>query len=546
MNYISRFKLTNANITLLLAIFFAVVLNIPVYSDLYKILSKLDAFSIGFVISIPIFFTLALNILFNVISWPYITKPLFVILVLMSSLLSYAEFNYGIMFDKTMIRNLFETNSSEASSYFSGFLFFWILISGVLPAVALSMITIKSESVIRFLLKKVIYIVVSGGVIFLIAHFFYQDYASVVRNNKFLEKRIVPTAFLHNTYRYLRDEYWSDPIPYTKLGMDAHQTPQSLAQATQKPTVLIFVVGETARAQNYPFNGYDRETTPYTQSLKNMINFRDVASCGTSTAISVPCMFSRMNREHFNRDHADQQDNALDILNRANVDVLWRENDGGDKHVAHAIKEQIIDASQDSPLCDGHTCQDMALIENLKQQINAMHGNRVVVLHFIGSHGPTYFQRYPKTMAYFAPNCDRADIENCTVQQIINTYDNTIRYTDYVLKQTIDTLQSLEEQYNVALIYISDHGESLGENGMFLHGTPYQFAPIEQRRVPLMIWLSNGLMAQKHIQLDCLKQEAHHSGWSQDNIFDSILGLMDVQTSVYRPQQDIFASCRKS
>ncbi|MFM2481983.1 phosphoethanolamine transferase [Celerinatantimonas sp. YJH-8] len=545
MKLLARFRLSNANMTLVLATFFSLILNVPVYSDLHKILSSLDNFSIGFAISVPIFFILALNILFNVLSWPYLIKPFFILILIVSSLLSYAEFNYGIIFDKSMIRNLFETNSSEASSYFSAYSFIWFLLLGILPAYLLAVWPIKRESIIIFCLKKIIYVAASVVGILVIAFFFYQDYASVVRNNRFIADRIVPTAFIHNSYRYLRKEYFSAPIPYQFLGEDAHQSTAALQLAQQKPTVLIFMVGETARAQNFSFNGYARNTTPYSQG-QSTYNFKNVASCGTATAISVPCMFSHMNRTKFDRDLADHQDNAIDIMKRAGIDLLWKENDGGDKHVAQGIQKVELTVDKSNPLCNGRTCYDMALLTDLDQEINAMKGNRAIFLHLIGSHGPTYFQRYPKSMAHFQPDCQRADIENCSVQEIVNTYDNTLRYTDYVFNQVIEKLKSLQDHYNVGVIYISDHGESLGEDGLFLHGAPYRFAPKYQTHVPLMMWFSDGLIQAKQLNRSCLKSVADEGGQSQDNIFDSLLGIMDVQTSVYRPAQDIFSRCRKN
>lgn len=544
MKLARRFAVSNANMTLVFAVFMALVLNISVYFDLYKILTRLGQYNIGFVISIPIFFVLAFNLIFNLFNWPFLTKPLFLIILLISSIASYAEFNYGVMFDLDMIRNLFETDSSEASSYFSRYSLLWVLITGIIPAWLLIIWPIKKEKLIIFGMKKMLYMVASMVGILVIAFFFYQDYSSVVRNNKFVQQRIVPTAWIHNTYRYLDREYFSEPIPYRKIGEDAHQSTRALVQTQSKPTLLVFLVGETARAQNYPFNGYARPTTPYSEKQK-LFNFQNVASCGTATAVSVPCMFSVMNRDKFKRDVADRQDNALDIMQRAQISVLWEENDGGDKKVAKGVNKVTLSRDSSEPNCNGRSCYDIALLDHFDQTIAQMQGNRAIFLHMMGSHGPTYFERYPRSMAYFMPDCERADIENCSVEQIVNTYDNTIRYTDYVFDQTIERLKKLQDKYNVGVIYISDHGESLGKNGLFLHGTPYTFAPAFQTEVPLMMWFSDGFIAAKNIDASCLEQETAQAGHSQDNIFDSLLGIMDVNTSAYRPAQDLFAQCRR-
>lgn len=419
---------------------------------------------------------------------------------------------------------------------------------GMIPAALVFKVKLQplNGQWLRFVLTKVVSMLASLAVIAMIAGLYYQDYASVGRNNSYLKKVIIPTQYVYSISSYVKAKYLTTPEPYREIGLDAKQSSTALQQATGKPTLLVFVVGETARTQNYQLNGYERETNPYTSKL-DVVSFKDVASCGTATAVSVPCMFSQLTRSDFDRSRADNQDNALDIMQRAGVDLLWKENDGGDKGVAHNITKIEVDRSQKNELCNGSTCYDMALLNNLDTQISSMKGNRVIAMHLIGSHGPTYFQRYPKDKAFFQPDCPRADIENCSVEQIVNTYDNTIRYTDFVLDQTIAKLKTLEDKYNTAMIYVSDHGESLGENGLFLHGMPYGLAPDFQKRVPMMLWMSPGFKQAKHINSDCLQQEAQQTAThSHDNVFHSLLGIMDIETNAYDGKLDIFKTCRNS
>ncbi|AUI88380.1 phosphoethanolamine transferase [Vibrio azureus] len=533
--------------TMLLALYYTLVVNVPIYKELVQILSALDTVKIGFVITIPIFFFAALNFLFNLFSWPWITKPFFILLLITSSLVSYGGYNYGTLFDTDMITNIVETDSSEASSYLSTYSVLWTLFMGIIPALLVFKVKLKpiSGKWLKFGLTKVFSMLVSLVVVAIIALFYYQDYASVGRNNSYLKKIIIPTQYVYSTYHFIKDTYFTTPEPYREIGLDAQQSTSALQQAEQKPTLLVIVVGETARSQNYQLNGYPRETNPYTSQL-DVISFVDVASCGTATAVSVPCMFSQLTRREFERSVADNQDNALDIMQRAGIDLLWKENDGGDKDVAHKIKKVEIDRKRKDELCNGSTCFDMALLENFDNDVAKLKGNKVIALHLIGSHGPTYFQRYPKDKAFFQPDCPRADIENCSDKAIVNTYDNTIRYTDFVLSQTIEQLKSLEDRYNTAMIYVSDHGESLGENGVFLHGLPYGLAPDFQKRVPLITWMSAGFQKTKGINNDCLKQKAKMTGThSHDNVFHSLLGLMDVETTARDERMDIFSSCRQ-
>lgn len=534
--------------TLLLALYFAVVVNIPIYKELVIIFSNLDQVKIGFIITIPIFFFAALNFLFNLFSWPWISKPFFILLLITSGMVSYASYNYGILFDTGMITNIVETDTSEASSYLSAYSVIWSLIMGVIPALLVFKVKLKpiGDKWLRFTLTKVLSMLASLAVIAVIASLYYQDYVSVGRNNSYLKKIIIPTQYVYAISSYIKENYLTVPEPYREIGTDAKQSQLALKQAKEKPTLLVFVVGETARTQNYQINGYDRETNPYTNKL-DVISFKDVSSCGTATAVSVPCMFSQLPHRDFDRSKADNQDNAIDIMKRAGIDLLWKENDGGDKGVAHKINKIEVDRKQKNEFCNGKTCYDIALLDKLDDQIADMKGNRVVALHLIGSHGPTYFQRYPKDTAFFQPDCSRADIENCSVEQIVNSYDNTIRYTDFVLAQTIEKLKTLEYKYNTAMIYVSDHGESLGENGLFLHGMPYGLAPDYQKRVPMILWMSPGFKQAKHINTDCLAQEAQQAAThSHDNVFHSLLGIMDVETNAYDGKLDIFKTCRAS
>lgn len=531
--------------TFLMALYFTLVVNLPVYKELLSIFTKLDTVKIGFAISIPLFFLAALNLIFNLLSWPWLSKPLFVLLLIVSSMVSYAGYNYGTLFDYSMIANIFETDTSEASSYFSTYSLVWTLLMGIIPAIWVLRVKLTMRgSFIRMTLHKLAMILASVLAIGVIAALYYQDYASVGRNNSYLKKMIIPTQYVYSATQYIRDTYFTTPQPYQQLGLDAKQSDQALAQAQTKPTLLVFVMGETARSQNYQLNGYERATNPYTSQF-DVISFQDVSSCGTATAVSVPCLFSNLTRANFERSVADNQDNVLDILNRADVSLLWKENDGGDKGVARNIPSITVDRSRKDAMCNGSTCFDMALLENFDQEIASMQGNRMIALHLIGSHGPTYFQRYPKEHAVFIPDCPRADIENCSVEQITNSYDNTIRYTDYVIAQTIEKLQRLEEQFNTALIYVSDHGESLGENGLFLHGMPYGLAPEYQTKVPLILWMSSGFKKAKNVNESCLKSEVQQTDtYSHDYIFHSLLGIMDVQTELYNSRLDLFSACR--
>lgn len=325
--------------------------------------------------------------------------------------------------------------------------------------------------------------------------------------------------------------------------MDARRVPGP------RPKLVVMVVGETARSQNFQLNGYPRATNPRLSRKEGVISFSDVSSCGTATAISVPCMFSQMTRRQYDDVRAATEENVLDILQRTGISVLWRNNNnGGCKGVCERVPTEDMPALKVAGQCvnaDG-TCYDEVLLHQLETRIDAMNGDALVVLHQLGSHGPTYFERYPAQSRAFSPTCDSNQIQHCSNEALVNTYDNTLVHTDRMLGQAIDLLQGYSDQRDVALIYVSDHGESLGERGMYLHGTPYFIAPREQTQVPMVMWLSPEFSRNAGVDLACLRENALHRAHSHDNVFHSLLGLFGINSTVYQRELDVFAGCRPS
>ncbi|QLH66259.1 phosphoethanolamine transferase [Aeromonas veronii] len=525
---------------LLLVLFFALVLNWPMFLHFYTVLSALTHVKAGFAISIPLVLIAALNAVFIPFTFRFVLKPFFTVLILTGSIVSYAMLKYGVIFDAGMIQNIVETNSGEAGAYLNGSVALWFLLTGLLPVLVLWSLRIRYparwyQGVALRAGALAISLLFIGGV----ASLYYQDYASVGRNNKSLAKEIVPANYVHGLYKYGRDVLFATPIPYQQLGTDARVVARG-----SKPTLMFLVVGETARSQNYSLNGYGKATNSFTAKEQGVVSFRDVRSCGTATAVSVPCMFSNLTRRGYDDQLASSRDGLLDVLQHAGVSVLWKENDGGCKGVCRNVPTIEILPKSYPALCKGESCYDEVLLEGLDQQIAGMKGNKLVAFHLMGSHGPTYFRRYPASERVFMPDCPRSDIENCSNEELVNTYDNTIRYTDKVVGLLIDKLKSLESQYDVGLVYLSDHGESLGAMRLYLHGTPYKFAPDDQTRVPLLTWFSPQLQADRQLDMGCLAAEASSQRFSHDNLFHSMLGIMDVQTSVYDNKLDLFKPCR--
>ncbi|WP_026032133.1 phosphoethanolamine transferase [Moritella marina] len=532
-----RINISMTKFILLYSLYFGFVLNIPIISRLMAITADSN---LGlFVYSAPLLLTCAFVVIFSLFALPYFAKPFFMLVVMSSAAACYATLKYGVLFDYSMIENVIETNSGEVSSYINFSSMLYLFVAGIVPALLIAFVRFNTqEPLLTRILKRLVLVVVAILIGLLITVCFYKDYASVGRNNAYLNKMIVP-AHIFNTFKYLKNEVFTEKLTYKRQGEDAVLSPAK----NNKPTLMVLIVGETARSMNIGYNGYTRNTNPYTQDM-SIISFQNVTSCGTATAHSLPCMFSNLNHSDYNKSRANSQDDVLDVLTHANVDVLWKDDDGGDKSVAKGVRLINVDIHQKTDLCDGESCYDEVMLKTFDDEVANMQGNKLIAMHLIGSHGPTYFKRYPHKQALFTPACNKSDIENCTDEEIVNVYDNTIAYTDYVIAETIKKLQDYAKDYNVALMYMSDHGESLGEKGLYLHGTPYAFAPEEQTHVPLFMWLPQQYLDAKDIDRSCLIKKAKQGSFSHDNLFHTLLGLYGVKSEVINPRLDIIASCR--
>ena len=527
------------------ALFFTTIGNIALWKSLWGLIDLGSLRSALFMASLPLVLFCLFNLLLTpLLALPLLRKPLLVLLVVTSAACSYFMLHYSVLIDRSMVQNVFETNRAELNAYLSLPMLLSLLVLGVLPAAGLALVrTTSGAGSIRSLLVWPVNVLVSMLVLLAIGFAFYKDYSSLLRNNRYLRDQVLPLNVVRHTHGYLKSLYSTRQQPLRAIGMDARRTPGP------RPKLVILVVGETARARNFQLNGYPRATNPQLSRKDGVISFRDVSSCGTATAISVPCMFSQMTREQYDEVRAATEENLLDILQRTGVGVLWRNNNnGGCKGVCERVPTEDMPALKVAGPCinaDG-TCHDDVLLHQLGARIDTLNGDALIVLHQLGSHGPTYFERYPAASRAFSPTCDSNQIQHCSNEALVNTYDNTLVHTDHVLGKAIDLLQGYSDQRDVALIYVSDHGESLGERGMYLHGTPYFIAPREQTQVPLVMWFSPHFGREAGLDMACLRRNALHKAHSHDNVFHSLLGLFGVSSAVYQRDLDVFAGCRAS
>ncbi|MCI2964305.1 MULTISPECIES: phosphoethanolamine transferase [Shewanella] len=539
---LARFKTLSVNrFTFITALFYVCIFNIPLFGIIKKGIEKQPDVDPIFIATMPLFLAFALSFVFSLFTVKYLVKPFFIILTLLSSSVFFAAYQYNVVFDYGMIENTFQTNHAEALMYVNFASIMNMLLTGILPAYLIYKADIQYQPFFKELLHKVLFMLAMLAGLGIIAFFYFQDYAAFGRNNDELKRYIVPTYYIGAASKYINVHYLQTPMEYQQLGLDAKNVSTN---PNGKPNLLVLVVGETARSMNYQYYGYDKPTNAHTQD-QGLIVFKDTHSCGTATAVSLPCMFSRMGREDYDSRRAYAQDTAVDVLNHGGIKVQWFDNDSGCKGVCDQVENITIDLNSDPELCTGQYCFDQVLLNKLDETLaTAERKDTVIVLHVIGSHGPTYFLRYPPEHRKFTPDCQRSDIQNCSPDELMNTYDNTILYTDYIISEVVKKLQNQQDKFDPAMLYLSDHGESLGEKGMYLHGAPYSIAPIEQTSIPMLAWVSEDFSKDNHLDMACLADHAAKGGFSHDNLFDSLLGLMNVKTEVYQPKLDIFASCR--
>lgn len=492
-------------------------------------------------LTMPFFMLASMNLCLQLLFWPWLHKIMVPILLIVGAAASYAVMTQGIYFDADMVQNIIQTNPAEAGAWLTPMFLLWLTLTGILPAIGyVWKIHVRYHTPWY---KEVGWRLASVGssilILLLITVIAYPSYASFFRNNKSINHQISPINVIGSVVKTAYNEY-DRRQPLQKIGLDATHSKTSSAKR-----VLVIVLGETTRAENWGLNGTPRQTTPQLAAQgTDVINFPQVSSCGTATAVSVPCLFSNMRRQHYDANLAAHQEGLMDILQHARLYTSWRDNDGGCKGVCDRIKHIIITQYAPASQCRGDGCLDMNLLTGLTQEIDAMPDDGVIVLHSIGSHGPAYYQRYPPQFRQFTPTCDTNQIQQCSNEQLRNTYDNTILYIDHMLTQTIDTLKQ-QKNIDAAVWYFSDHGESLSEKGMYLHATPYAIAPSQQTHIPMIFWANAGFYQHTGLNQRCLAQKAQTKAFSHDYIFHSVLGIMDVKTRQYDRNLDMFAACRE-
>lgn len=525
----------------LFSLYISVFLNLAYYKQALELVPLTSLHNVIFFVSMPIVVFSVINIVVSLASFLWLDRIIIALFIIVSATAQYFIQHYGIILDRSMITNIMDTTPAESMALITPKMLSVIFLSGIVMSVLAFWPGFKkNEPLWKGPLYRGANVVISVVLIALVAMLFYKDYASLFRNNRELVKALNPSNFIAASLSYYNHRERAN-LPLVKIGEDAHQLPQMLDGPKKNLTILI--VGETSRAANFSLGGYGRPTNPLLAE-DDVVYFSDVTSCGTSTAVSVPCMFSNMPRAHYDDALSSHQEGLLDIIQRAGLSVLWNENDAGCKGACDRVPNQDMTALNLPGMCIKGECYDEVLFHGLEDYIARLHGNGIIVLHTIGSHGPTYNHRYPPSFRKFTPTCETNQIQECSQEQLVNTYDNTILYADYIVDKAIELLKAHQDKFTTSLVYLSDHGESLGENGVYLHGLPYAIAPEVQKHVPMLIWLSPDFQQRYAVDRNCLSQRAATNEYSQDNLFSTMLGITGVKTREYVPSDDILSVCR--
>lgn len=467
----------------------------------------------------------------------YLTKPFFILLIMIAAASARFMDTFGTIIDVDMIRNAAQTTNSEAGHLLTAGFLTHMFLFGIVPSLLIVLVRIKHRPFPQKFKHNIVLILCLLAVFTSVGIANIRTFAATLRQHRDLVATLNPAAPIFNAVRYVVATGAEKNIVVQPIGTDARVIAPMLSG---KPRVTIVVAGETARAENFSLGGYDRETNPLL-ARQDIQYFTNTSSCGTATAVSLPCMFSVYTRSNYTHRKGLATENLVDVLSRAGIKTEWWENNTGSKGIADRIAYTSFSDINDTRFCKNNECVDDVTLDGLGAWLDGVKGDSVLVIHQQGSHGPAYYLRYPEKFRRFTPDCRTAELGSCSRQEVVNAYDNSLLYTDYILSSVIDMLKAREDKMAGSMIYMSDHGESLGERGLYLHGAPYFIAPSQQTQIPFVLW--TGKETKAGIDQACL-QATLNEPRSHDNLFHTVLGLMNVSTKVYEPALDALATCR--
>jgi len=520
---------TPSRAIMLVVAFIMLTGNISLFSKILEIY-PLTIRNFPLLLSLASFFSVLTTIFFLLICYGRFSRWILAFFLLVASQAAYYMDQFGVIIDIVMIDNVAQTNPQEFAGLLSINLAIRTLLLGIIPAILIiKYFPTVTDYRKEYRSRSRLLIILFSSLFVMIAPFT-AGYASFIREHKVTRFYANPTYTAYSLIKYGVQQFnISKPTVLKKIAHDAVM----LETINKKTELMILVVGETARADRFSLNGYHRDTNPLL-AKQDVLSFSDVSSCGTSTGVSVPCMFSALPRTEYSKEKALNQENALDVLSNHGVQILWRDNNSDSKGVATRMKYEDFKSPTFNPICAGE-CRDIGMLSGLDKYVESRKGRDIlIVLHQMGNHGPEYYRRYPKEFEQFKPMCMTGELRDCTQEEIDNSYDNAILYTDYFLSEVISFLKRYDEEFATTMLYVSDHGESLGEHGFYLHAAPYAIAPKEQTHVPAIVWMGRNF----DFKLEQLKPYKDYH-LSQDDLFCTLLVVFELNSKTCKSKHDV-------
>ena len=521
---------TQTQIILLTSVFLMLTANHAMFSRILSVYPT-TLHHAPFLISLTIFFTSLTALFLLAVCHGKATRWLLAFFLITAALAAYYMDTFGVIVDTVMLDNITQTDKQEMAALVNPTFLLRLIMFGILPAWWVFKNTPKARKFSAELKSRLKIMGILILILITVVLPFTASYASFWREHKITRFYANPTYFSYSIIKYAVEML--TPAPSNVVTKVAQDTVNLDTQAYNHHELVIMVVGETARADRFSLNGYKKDTNPLL-AKQNIVSFSNVSSCGTSTGVSVPCMFSVLGREDYDKEKALHTENVLEVLAENKVEILWRDNNSDSKGAANHVQYENFKTPTTNPVCD-EECRDIGMLSGLDQYIEARKDKDIlIVLHQMGNHGPEYYRRYPKQFAKFTPMCMTGELQDCTQQEIDNSYDNAILYTDYFLNEVIEFLKKYDNKRETAMLYVSDHGESLGENGIYLHAAPYALAPKEQTHVPAILWIGQHF----DFSIDQAKPYKDYP-LSHDDVFCSLMVAFEMDSKTCESKHEM-------
>ena len=536
----------------LTSVWLASIGNLALWQELIRLPEMNDWRAVWFGVAFAALIAALLCLLMSLLCWRWTLKPVIALFLTSAAFGAYFMLSYRVVIDSSMMVNVLQTDLKESLELFSWRLVVAVLFLAVLPIVVIWKRQVKQLTLLQIIVSNVKLFLASCVVAAVAVFPIYQDFASSMRNHIQLRYLINPLNSFYGLAQLAIQPLQNTSGTLQAIGADAKLGKMYTNQP--KIPILVLVLGETARSTNFGINGYDRDTTPLLKKLKEnadqsgeLTTQTNAWSCGTSTATSLPCMFSHLGKSAYENKTADYE-NLIDVLDKAGLAVIWLENQSGCKGICDRVYRAATNKLDIAEFCSTDECFDEIMLHNLDDRLREVSYEKlskgaVIVMHQMGSHGPAYYKRSPAAIKKFKPECTNNALQECSRTELVNAYDNSIVYTDYFLSKVIGMLKSKASTIQGGMLYVSDHGESLGENNLYLHGLPYAIAPDVQKHIPWISWFANDFIGRHNLDTDCMESRSGKQ-LNHDNYFHTVLGLMDIQTAVYNADLDAYATCR--